>query len=178
MHIHIHLLIQKERLQSNPTPRKSAQKPNSNKKNISHPRKGQQEVQIPDLLQTNPQALSGLSNPAMLQTSFFVFGGHLQYNQKTQVIYCCFACTTFIVFPNLHDIFWGGDFSNIRTSPNSKTLTPQKTRLRRFHCQVAATQYLPPGRTPYARAARAPPNLMKKPLGQTEGYGYNHDSLV
>lgn len=126
MHIHIHLLIQKERLQSNPTPRKSAQKPNSNKKNISHPRKGQQEVQIPDLLQTNPQALSGLSNPAMLQTSFFGFGGHLQYNQKTQVIYCCFACTTFIVFPNLHDIFFWGDFSNIRTSPNSKTLTPQK----------------------------------------------------
>lgn len=128
MHIHLHLLVKKERLSSNPTPRKSAQRPKSNKKNMSHLRKGQQEVQIPDLLQTNPQALSGLSNPAILQIPnipFFVL--EVIYSTTKKTGYILLFCLHYIYcFPNLHDIFFLGDFSNIRTSPNSKTLTPQK----------------------------------------------------
>lgn len=128
MHIHLHLLVKKERLSSNPTPRKSAQRPKSNKKTcLTFERVNKRSRFLTFYKQIHKHSLGCQIQPySKFQTSLF-FVLEVIYSTTKKTGYILLFCLHYIYcFPNLHDIFFWGDFSNIRTSPNSKTLTPQK----------------------------------------------------
>lgn len=141
MHIHLHFLIKKERLQSNPTPRKSAQRPKSNKKKHVSPSKG--STRGLDSWPFTNKSTSTLwavksSHTPNSKHPFFCFGGHLQYNQKNGLYIVVLLALHLLFSQSSRHIFWGGFFQHKNISKLQNTYTP-KTRLRRFHCQVAAT---------------------------------------